>query len=120
MVFQNYINKRGINAFIDIESMHAGRFDEQIYDRINDCNSFLLILSPNTLDKCINIDDWSRLKIEKALELKKNIVLVIMPNFSFPDTLSASIKNIRYYQGVQSKMEFIIETVNKVVELLEK
>jgi len=90
----------GYTVFFDLEGMNAGRFDTQIYKKIERSDNFILILSPHSLDRCKNDDDWVRLEIEKALELKKNIVLVLMQGFEFPEDLPNSLKEIKHFQGV--------------------
>lgn len=91
----------GYTAFYDLEGMKSGRFDTQIYKKIERSDNFLLILSPHSLDRCKNEDDWVRLEIQKALELKKNIVLILMQDFEFPENLPASMNEIKYFQGVR-------------------
>lgn len=48
----------GYAPFLDIEQMRSGKFNEQLYDRIAECEDFLMILSPGALDRCKNEDDW--------------------------------------------------------------
>jgi len=90
----------GYTAFYDLESMKAGRFDNQLYKKIEMADNFVLILSPNSLDRCDKEDDWVRLEIEKALELNKNIVLIMMQRFTFPDNLPPSLECIKNFQGI--------------------
>lgn len=90
----------GYTAFYDLESMKAGRFDKQLYKKIENADNFVLILSPNSLDRCDKEDDWVRLEIEKALELNKNIVLIMMQQFTFPNNLPPSLECIKNFQGI--------------------
>jgi len=88
------------SAFFDIESMKSGRFDEQIYKKIEKSDNFILVLSPHALDRCINDDDWVRLEVEKAIALKKNIILLFMPKFEFPTNLPPSLSILLRTHGV--------------------
>lgn len=90
----------GYTAFFDLEGLKAGRFDNQIYRRIERSDNFVLILSPHSLDRCNKTDDWVRLEIEKAIELNKNIILIFMQGFQFPDNLPESLNCIRNFQGI--------------------
>ncbi len=90
----------GYTVFFDLEGLKAGRFDSQIYKRIERSDNFVLILSPHSLDRCEKEDDWVRLEIEKALELKKNIVLIFMQGFQFPNNLPDSLECIKNFQGI--------------------
>ena len=94
------LTANGYTTFFDLEGMKAGRFDTQIYKRIERSDNFVLVLSPHALDRCDKPDDWVRLEIEKALELNKNIVLLFMQGFTFPDTLPSSLECIRHFQGI--------------------
>jgi hypothetical protein len=87
-------------VFYDLEGMKAGRFDTQLYKKIERSDNFVLILSPHSLDRCDKEDDWVRLEIEKALELKKNIILILMQGFKFPDNLPPSLEIIKNFQGI--------------------
>ena len=89
------------DVFFDIEGMKSGRFDEQLYDRIEQCTDFVIILSKGALDRCSNTDDWVRLEYMKAYQLKKNIIPVVMPGFEgVPSNLSDEIQEIMKYQAI--------------------
>jgi len=96
----DYLVAKGISVFYDVESLEAGKFNEQLYERIEECEHFILILPPNALDRCTEPMDWVRLEISKALELNKNIIPLMMPGFEFPDSLPEDIKEIANYQGI--------------------
>ncbi|MDE6407386.1 MAG: toll/interleukin-1 receptor domain-containing protein [Anaeroplasmataceae bacterium] len=117
-LYEKFINQ-GYSAFYDIESMNEGKFNEQIFKKIEKCLNFLLILPPNGLDRCINPDDWVRKEIRKAMELNKNIVLVFLPGFEFPKELPDDIKDIKQYQGVHYSFTMFKETYEKILEYLK-
>ena len=68
----------GYDIFFDVESMRSGTFDTQIFDAIDSCADVLLILPPNSLDRCVNEGDWVRTEIAYSLKKKKNIIPVIL------------------------------------------
>ncbi len=94
------LTNNGYTTFFDLEGMKAGRFDTQIYKKIERSDNFVLVLSPHSLDRCCEPDDWVRLETEKAIELNKNIVLILMQGFDFPDNLPDSLNCIRKFQGI--------------------
>lgn len=52
---------RGFSTFIDVERLEAGKFDCNLINSIKQAKHFLLILTPNALDRCINdteCKDW--------------------------------------------------------------
>lgn len=96
MLIQNALNKKGYRVFLDLNGMHAGAFDEQLCEIIDNSTDFLLILSPRALDRCENDQDWVRREIERAKAGKKNIVPIMMDGFEFPQILPESIDFVRY------------------------
>lgn len=93
-------SKEGYDCFFDVERMRSGRFDKQLYSKIEQSTNFIIILSPNALDRCKNNGDWVLLELEKAITLNKNIVPVFLPNFSFPDNIPDTISVVSTMQGV--------------------
>ena len=39
--------------FIDVERLEAGKFDNNLLNSIRQAKHFLLVLTPNALDRCI-------------------------------------------------------------------
>jgi len=88
------------SAFYDKESLKLGKFNEQIYKRIEKSNNFIVILPKGGLDRCVNDDDWVRKEIRKAIELKKNIIPIFLKDFVFPEILPDDIAPLKDYQGI--------------------
>lgn len=109
----------GYNPFYDVETMKSGRFDRQLYEKIDECEHFLLILPPKGLNRCKNKGDWVRKEIEYAIQKKKHIITVLMPGFSFPKSLPPTIDVIRYVQAVVPTPETFEHTIAKIVEYLK-
>lgn len=91
---------QGYSVFIDVESLHGGRFNDQLYNAIDRCKDFLLILQPNTLDKCYDEDDWVRQEVCRAISSKKNIVPIMLNDFSWPAEMPDVIKGLCEYQAL--------------------
>ena len=94
------LKQKGYSVFYDIESLHAGKFDQKIFSEIEACDHFVLVLSVGALDRCVNENDWVRWEIAHALEHKKNIVPVMMRGFMFPENLPEEIAEISSINGV--------------------
>ena len=60
------------------------------------------MLSPGTLDRCVDEEDWVRREIILALELNKNIVGVGLPGFVMPEeeALPDSVAVARHKAGL--------------------
>lgn len=90
---------KGYSVFFDVESLHSGPFNTQLYQVIDQCQDFILILSPHALDRCVNPGDWVCSEIAYAIEKHKNIVPVVMRDFVWPETLPESIKTLPLYEN---------------------
>lgn len=93
---QSKLENRGYNVFLDVDEIGSGQFPAQISHAIEECNDFILVLSPGSLDRCANMEDWVRREIELADRFGKNIVGVALPGFVMPeaDTLPISIQSL--------------------------
>ena len=96
----------GYAPFFDVESMRSGKFNKQLYDRIEECEDMLLLLPPKALDPRDAEEDWVILEIEHALKHQKNIVPVFMRNFEWPRQLPEQIEELRHCHGVTADMEY--------------
>ena len=114
----DHLNNKGHTTFLDVFSIGAGKYDEQISENIKTCTDFILVLSPGSLERCTNNDDWFRKEIECALENKKNIIPILVPGFSFPDKLPESIDSIRLFQGVDAVPVYFAAMLVKIEEML--
>ena len=112
------LKDKGYSVFQDIESLRAGNFNTALYDVIGTCNDVILIIPPNGLDRCFNDDDWVRNEISYALKLKKNIVPIMMPGFSWPENLPEDINEIRNLNGITASTEYFNEFIEKLSEFL--
>jgi len=78
---ENNFHKR---IFIDIKELQEGRFDEALLNRIEETPNFILILSKSSLDKCKEKSDWLKREIIHAIDSKRNIIPVLIKDFTFP------------------------------------
>ena len=58
----------GIDAFYDIESIRAGEFEQIILNQIRARPYFMLVLTPGTLEQCVDKGDWLRREIETVVD----------------------------------------------------
>jgi len=77
------LKEKGHNTFIDVKSLTAGRFDEQLLREIEDATFFVLILSPRSLARCVKKDDWVLRELTHALSKEKKIIPVFRSGFTF-------------------------------------
>ena len=52
-----HLKSAGLNPFFDLEELRSGQFNVKLYSAIDDSANFLLVLPPQSLDRCRNDDD---------------------------------------------------------------
>jgi hypothetical protein len=73
---ESALTQRGYDVFLDVDSIEAGAWAEQIRREVPGRAHFLLLLTPGALDRCADADDWVRAEITLARESRRNIVPV--------------------------------------------
>lgn len=114
-----HLKQNGINPFFDLEELRSGPFNEKLYSEIEQSENFLLILPPNSLERCQNRTDWLRLEIEHAIKNQKNIIPVTMKNFNWPTNLPKSIEIITKYNGLEMSREYFNASILKIISLMK-
>ena len=105
----------GYRVFFDLESMRSGKFNEQLYDVIDNCTDFIVVLPPNALDRCVNEDDWVRLEVMHAMNAKKNIVPVMLNGFAWPNPMPQGMEELCNYQALTaSSIEYFDMAMDKL------
>lgn len=117
-ILRDSLTERGYNVFFDVESLRSGAFNTKIYSVIDECKDFILILSPNALDRCRNADDWVRREVEYALEKKKNVIPILLRNFEFPADLPVTLKDLPYQNGLAANLEYYEAFLEKLESFL--
>ncbi len=75
----------GYDVFLDFESIDSGSFERIILGQIAARAHFLALLTPGSVERCVNSDDWMRREIEYAMDMGRNVVPVSAQGFSFED-----------------------------------
>lgn len=110
----------GYRVFFDLESMNAGKFNEQLLSVIDGCKDFILVLPPRALERCSSPDDWVRREVEEALSRRKNIIPVMLRGFDWPSELPESMAELPMYQAVSaSAPEYFDMSVKRLVSYLK-
>ena len=115
---RDILTAKGYSVFFDTDSLRNGTFNQELINVIRNCKDFILILSPNALDRCVNDGDWVRQEIACALESDKNIVPVMHKNFRFPEKLPDDIDNVRWKNGIAISIEFFDAMVEKLISFM--
>lgn len=112
------LTARGYRVFLDIESLRSGKFNEKLLSVIDECKDLVVILPPNSLERCNNPGDWLYAELSHALKRKKNIVPVMMKGFSWPDTLPKGLEELPNFNGIQDNKDYFDAVIDKITTLL--
>lgn len=118
------LSERGYKTFLDVRSLTAGYFDEQLLREIENATFFVLILSPNSLARCVNADDWVLRELTHALSKQKPVIPIFKSGFSFdakqgiPDL--PQLAELRRFQGVSYSNANFDGYLEKLMELLRQ
>ena len=111
------LTQMGYRVSFDLETLRGGKFNTQLYRRIEQCSDVLVVMSRDSLNLRENQeDDWFRLEIAHALKHKKNIVPVFLRDFKFPQKgeLPEDIADLVDYQGVTASQEHFDSMLNRI------
>ncbi len=111
------LNAAGYSVFFDMEKLRSGKFNEQLFDVIDHCTDFVLVLPPSALDRCVNEDDWVRLEVCRAMEKKKIIIPVMLNGFTWPTPMPAGMEEVPNYQALTASS---VEYFDLAMERLQK
>jgi len=76
-VFQ-FLKSEGFDVFFDVEERSPGRFTEVILNQLGFRDHFVTIITPLTVDVLCDVASWPRRELQRALELQKNVVPVLL------------------------------------------
>jgi hypothetical protein len=117
-LIETVLKSLGYEVFLDVESMRAGKFNEQIYRAIEASDDVLVILSEHALDRCVDPEDFVRKEVEYALELHKNVIPVMDPDFVFPDTLPEKMVPLKDHHGIVTDSNYFNAVIQGIEGLL--
>lgn len=89
-----HLQLRGFSVFLDIEKLKAGKFDENLLSSVKLAKNFILVLTPNALDRCMGDDeqnDWVH-KVDLY-----NIIMIIKSTGTFADSLHIHVHVLVIY-----------------------
>src|SRR5258705_7252233 len=81
-IFQS-LTHSGFDAFFDYQGIASGNFERVILENIRSRAHFLVVLTPSAVERCGEPGDWLRREIEEAMELRRNIVPLMLESFDF-------------------------------------
>lgn len=113
------LKRRGFRTFLDVDDMNTPRyFDDRLAQEIATARNFILVLSPGSLDRCDDDNDWLRREIRSALRSGRNIVPVLMDGFVFPTALPNDLLALPRYNCVPYSHQYFSATIDRIANHL--
>ena len=111
------LRSAGYSVFFDMETLRSGKFNEQLYEVIDNCKDFVLVLPPNALDRCVSEDDWVRLELSRAMAREKNIIPIMLNGFAWPEPMPVGLEELCNYQALTASS---VEYFDLAMERLQR
>lgn len=93
-IHDSLLEEYAINSFRDDEGLHFGDFREQLVKNNKKSRYLILLLTPETLDRCSRPGDWITKEVSLFLERKKPIIPVKLAGFEFPEKLPEGLEEL--------------------------
>jgi len=122
LICAELLRQKEIRAFLDVDDLGAGHFDEALLKRIANIPNFIVVLSANCLERCSDEGDWLRQEIVQALVTNKKIIPVMLPGFQFPElqTLPDDLRTLSSHQSVYYSHDYFDAMIAKIFRYLRQ
>jgi len=109
----------GYDVFLDFNGIASGDFESVILGNIRARAHFIVLLTPSALERCGEPEDWLRREIETALEIKRNIVALMLEGFNFgtpsiASQLTGALAPLKKYNALPVPVEFFDEAMERL------
>lgn len=115
------LNEEGYKVSFDVDTLREGKFAPELFNRIDNCTDFLIILNKDAFDrtileKCPRENDWMRMELARAIEKEKNIIPVMLSGFEMPQRgqLPSEISSLVEYNGPHHSDEYFDSFYNRL------
>ena len=111
------LRANGYDVFMDVESIDSGTFDTIILNQIEARGHFVVVLTPGSVERCVEPDDWLRREIEYAMDKQRNIVPVLANGFTFNGTeryLTGKLSELYRYNALPLYHEYFDEGMTRL------
>lgn len=119
---RDQLETRGISAFLDLEELRSGEFNQKLYEAIRNSKNFILILPKGALNRCVHEDDWVRKEIFYAIDAGSNIIPVLGEDFEWPrelyDKMPDEIKSLESFSGVKTSKDYLSAMIDRLISFM--
>jgi TIR domain-containing protein/PAP2 superfamily protein len=121
-IVQSELKKRGHLSFLDVDDLGPKQFGERLLREIESVPNFVVVLSPGSMDRCQQQDDWLRREISHAITTHRNIVPLMVDEFQYPPKkkIPDELEELLHHNGVNYSHEYFAATFDKLSDFLQK
>ena len=121
-IIHDKLAEKGITSFLDLEELRSGKFNEKLYEAIDNSENFILILPKGALDRCSSTEDWVRKEILEGIEKKKTIIPVLCDGFEWPrdkyGDMPEEICSLENYNAVKSTQDYLSAMIDRLISFM--
>ena len=119
-IIREMLKAKGITAYMDLDELRNGTFDDKLLNAIRTSPFFVLVLPPDALDRCCEKDDWLTKEIAEAIDSNRKIIPVLFDGFEWPtewhESIPEKVRTISSYHGVEMSQYYIDAMIDKIAE----
>ena len=120
MIYDRLRLEKNYQCFLDVEKLNVGNFHENIVSEIDKCRIFLLILSRNALDRCVNPEDVVRKEILSAMEKGLEVIPITAEDFKWPETMPEGLEALNNYNAIPYIQVYSDRFFERLYSFIEK
>ncbi len=123
-MLREMLKSKGITAFMDMDELHGGTFDDKLLEAINDSPAFILILPKGALRRCRKKGDWLTREIVAAVDSGSRIVPVMGEGFTWPRRwprrVPPQVRQLALYNGVTLNYHYMDAVVDTIIDHMQE
>ena len=113
------LTHHGYDVFFDYANLASGDFAGTIIENIRARAHFVVLITPTALERCNEPTDLFRREIEAAIESKRNIVPIMLDDFTFnaqgvDDQLGVTLAALKGYNGIPFYASYFSEGMERL------
>jgi tetratricopeptide (TPR) repeat protein len=121
LAIYQYLTARNYDVFFDYESINVGDFERVIMDNIASRAHFIVILTPSALERCASPEDWLRREIEYAIDMRRNIIPLMLDGFDFgspgiANKLTGKLSLLKRYNALDIPSGYFFDAMERLKE----
>lgn len=119
-MIRELLKSKGVTAFMDLDELKSGTFDDKLLKAIEESPAFILVLPSDALSRCGEKDDWLTKEIVAAVNSGSNIIPVLGDGFEWPKewdkNVPEQVKCLSSYNGVEMSQYYVDAMIDKIIE----